>query len=56
MDHVLQVDGLGKRYEDFALEGVSFTVARGTIMGLITGSDLATAQILVLDGGMLIKI
>jgi len=26
-----------------------------SIMGLITGSDLATAQILVLDGGMLIK-
>lgn len=27
-----------------------------TIMGLITGSDLATGQILVLDGGLLIKL
>jgi len=27
-----------------------------TVMGLITGSDMATGQVLVLDGGMLIKL
>ncbi|HBN96529.1 MAG TPA: ABC transporter ATP-binding protein [Firmicutes bacterium] len=32
---VLSVDGLTKRYENFALEGVSFSVKQGRIMGLI---------------------
>ena len=35
MDNILEVSGLRKRYKGFALKDVSFTVPRGTIMGLI---------------------
>ena len=35
MEHVLEVEGLCKRYPGFALENVSFSVPRGYVMGLI---------------------
>ena len=35
MDTILQVKGLCKKYEDFALDHVSFTLPRGCIMGFI---------------------
>lgn len=35
MDTILQVENLTKRYPDFTLDHVSFSVPKGTIMGLI---------------------
>ncbi len=35
MDTILQVKDLCKKYEDFALDHVSFTLPRGCIMGFI---------------------
>lgn len=35
MDAALEIRGLGKRYPGFSLQDVSFTVPRGTVMGLI---------------------
>lgn len=35
MENALEVRGLCKRYEGFALEGVSFTLPRGCVMGFI---------------------
>lgn len=34
-DSALVINGLSKRYQDFALEDISFSVPRGTIVGLI---------------------
>ena len=33
--NALVVNGLTKRYQDFTLDGVSFTVPQGSIVGLI---------------------
>ena len=35
MDAILQVENLTKHYPDFTLDHVSFSVPKGTIMGLI---------------------
>ena len=35
MEHVLRVEGLRKRYGDFELDGISFSLAPGYIMGFI---------------------
>ena len=35
MDYALQIEGVGKRYGDFTLDDVSFTLPRGYVMGLI---------------------
>ena len=35
MDAILQVNNLTKQYTDFTLDRVSFSVQKGTIMGLI---------------------
>ena len=35
MDNALEIKGLCKQYEGFALENVSFTLPRGAVMGFI---------------------
>lgn len=35
MDYVLQIDGLTKTYPEFRLDNVSFSIPKGTIVGLI---------------------
>ncbi len=51
MDHVLEVRGLGKRYETFCLEDVSFCLPRGYVMGLIgpNGAGKTTTLKLILQ-------
>lgn len=51
MDHILQVDNLTKLYSDFKLDGVSFSIPKGTIMGLIgeNGAGKSTALKAILD-------
>ena len=35
MDNILEVRNLTKQYADFTLDHVSFSIPKGTIMGLI---------------------
>jgi ABC-2 type transport system ATP-binding protein len=50
VEAILQVQGLGKSYADFALRDVSFTLPRGYVMGLIgpNGAGKTTTLSLVL--------
>jgi len=49
--NVLELRGVGKRYEGFALEGISLTIPPGVIMGLIgpNGAGKSTVVKLVLN-------
>lgn len=51
MDAILQVDNLTKQYSDFKLDNVSFSVPKGTIMGLIgeNGAGKSTTINAILD-------
>jgi len=51
MDHAFEITGLGKKYKGFALDGVSFDLPRGYIMGLIgpNGSGKTTLIKLMLN-------
>ena len=51
MDAILQVDGLTKHYPDFMLDHVSFSIPKGTIMGLIgeNGAGKSTTIKAILD-------
>ncbi len=51
MDTILQVKGLCKKYEDFALDHVSFTLPRGCIMGFIgeNGAGKSTTMKAILN-------
>lgn len=60
MDNALELEGVVKKYKDFRLDGVSFTLPRGFIMGLIgpNGAGKTTVIKLILnlirrDGGRL---
>lgn len=44
MDAILQVNNLTKQYSDFKLDNVSFSLPKGTIMGLIGEMVLEKAQ------------
>ena len=44
MDAILQVENLTKQYPDFTLDHVSFSVPKGTIMGLIGENGGEKAQ------------
>ena len=51
MDAILQVENLAKHYPDFTLDHVSFSVPKGTIMGLIgeNGAGKSTTINAILD-------
>lgn len=51
MEYALEIDGVGKRYKDFALRDVSFRVPKGFIMGLIgpNGAGKTTIIKLILN-------
>lgn len=51
MDAILQVDNLTKQYSDFKLDHVSFSIPKGTIMGLIgeNGAGKSTTINAILD-------
>lgn len=51
MKEVLQVEGLTKKYADFTLENISFSIPEGTIMGLIgeNGAGKSTTINAILD-------
>lgn len=51
MDAILQVENLTKHYPDFTLDHVSFSVPKGTIMGLIgeNGAGKSTTINAILD-------
>ena len=49
MDTILQVKNLTKQYTDFKLDQVSFSVPKGTIMGLIGEMGQEKAQQLMLS-------
>ncbi len=35
MDYLIQIENLGKRYEDFTLAGINLAVEPGTVVGFI---------------------
>ena len=35
MDYLIQIENLGKRYEDFTLTGINLAVEPGTVVGFI---------------------
>ena len=45
MDAILQVNNLTKQYTDFTLDRVSFSVQKGTIMGLIGENGAGKVQL-----------
>ena len=51
MDNVLEISGLSKKYEGFALDNVSLTLPKGNIMGFIgeNGAGKSTTIKLILD-------
>lgn len=51
MDAILQVENLSKQYTGFKLDNVSFSVPKGTIMGLIgeNGAGKSTTINAILD-------
>lgn len=51
MDAILQVENLTKQYQDFKLDKVSFSIPKGTIMGLIgeNGAGKSTTINAILD-------
>lgn len=51
MDAILQVNNLTKQYSDFKLDNVSFSLPKGTIMGLIgeNGAGKSTTINAILD-------
>ena len=51
MDAILQVENLTKQYEGFKLDHVSFSIPKGTIMGLIgeNGAGKSTTINAILD-------
>lgn len=51
MDSILQVNNLTKQYDGFKLDHVSFSIPKGTIMGLIVenGAGKSTAINDILD-------
>ena len=51
MDAILRVDNLTKQYADFKLDHVSFSVPKGTIMGLI-GENGASLILATAPGGL----
>ena len=58
MDYILEIENLTKKYPDFTLDTLSFSIPQGTIMGLIgeNGAGKTTAINLILneikkDGG-----
>ena len=53
MEAVLEVRGLGKRYEGFSLEGLSFEVPRGHVVGLIGPNGAGKTTTLKLILGLL---
>ena len=55
MDNVIEVRGLTKRYKNFLLDGVSFTVPRGYVCGFIGQNGAGKTTTLKLMLGMAIK-
>ena len=51
MDNILEVKNLTKKYADFTLDHVSFSIPKGTIMGLIgeNGAGKSTTIRAILD-------
>lgn len=51
MEPILQVENLTKQYPDFTLDHISFSVPRGTIVGLIgeNGAGKSTTLKAILD-------
>ena len=51
MDAILQVENLSKQYTGFTLDNVSFSIPKGTIMGLIgeNGAGKSTTINAILD-------
>lgn len=51
MDAILKVENLSKQYSDFKLDDISFSVPKGTIMGLIgeNGAGKSTIINAILD-------
>lgn len=45
MDTILQVENLTKQYPDFLLDHVTFSVPKGTIMGLIGETEPGKARL-----------
>ena len=48
MNAILQVENLTKQYADFKLDHVSFSVPKGTIMGLLAKMEPEKAQLSML--------
>ena len=46
MENILEINGLNKAYEGFALKDVSFSLPKGYIMGFVgqNGSGKTTAE------------